>query len=369
MKIAIIGGGIVGTTTGYYLTQKNDEVTIFDEKKGQATSAAAGIISPWLSQRRNQEWYQLAKAGAKLYPELMTDLGVTGSSDIYQQVGTLLFKNNEKLLNKLYDIAIERRIDAPEIGNIEILSPTEIKEKIPLLNPSMPGLFVSGGAKVDGRKLIEHLITCFKANGGVFLSTKVLAISPTSQGWQIETQDDKQLFDKIVLATGAWLPSLLTPLGFSVDIRGQKGQLIELKIDEDTKKWPVVMPQGESDIIPFSNGQLLVGATHENEQGYDLTVDPKVVADMLATVTNLAPNLSEADQIETRVGTRAYSSDFLPFFGEVKELPNLFVASGLGSSGLTIGPVIGQTLAYWLHEEETPLKPVSYSPNNYIIKH
>ncbi len=63
-QVTIIGSGIVGAVTAYYLSQNPDlNVTIYDEGIGQATKNSAGIISPWLSKRRNQRWYQLAKAG------------------------------------------------------------------------------------------------------------------------------------------------------------------------------------------------------------------------------------------------------------------------------------------------------------------
>lgn len=368
MKIAVIGGGIVGATTSFYLAQAGDEVTLFDYKIGQATSAAAGIISPWLSQRRNQDWYQLARAGAKFYPALMKDLAVPSESSIYQQVGTILFKNNEKLLNKLYEIALKRREEAPEIGDISILTPAELQAKIPILTPEMNGLFVSGGARVDGRQLINQLVTSFRALGGQYCETQVSDLRPLQSGWLVKANDLTEEYDKVVLGTGAWLPNLIHPLGYNVDVRGQKGQLVEVRIDSNTSNWPVVMPQGESDIIPFSNGQILIGATHENEQFYDLTVDDQVVSDMVNSIKELAPDLIKAEQVEVRVGTRAYTSDFLPFFGEVADLPGLFVASGLGSSGLTTGPVIGHTLASWLHGNETELKASRYSPANYIRK-
>lgn len=368
MKIAVIGGGIVGATTSFYLAQAGDDVTLFDNKVGQATSAAAGIISPWLSQRRNQDWYQLARAGAKFYPSLMNDLEVPSESNIYQQVGTILFKNNETLLSKLYEIALKRREEAPEIGRISILTPAEIQEKIPILTPEMNGLFVSGGARVDGRQLIKQLIDSFQKLGGHYHETLVSDLRPLQSGWLVKTNGLTEEFDKIVLGTGAWLPNLIHPLGYTVDVRGQKGQLVEVSIDADTTNWPVIMPQGESDIIPFSNGQILIGATHENEQFYDLTVDKQVVADMVASIKDLAPNLIKSEHVEVRVGTRAYTSDFLPFFGEIADLPGLFVASGLGSSGLTTGPVIGHTIAAWLHGEETELKASTYSPANYIRK-
>ena len=107
-RIAIIGGGIVGATAAFYLSQKNYEVALYDDGVGQATSAAAGIICPWLSQRRNKEWYQLASKGAAFYPQLMDDLGESLThSDIYQQVGTLVFKKNLSLLKKRSE---ERRV-------------------------------------------------------------------------------------------------------------------------------------------------------------------------------------------------------------------------------------------------------------------
>lgn len=53
-KIAVIGGGIVGATASYYSAKAGYSVSVFDSGTGQATAAAAGIICPWLSRRRNK---------------------------------------------------------------------------------------------------------------------------------------------------------------------------------------------------------------------------------------------------------------------------------------------------------------------------
>ena len=86
MKIAIVGAGIVGSTAAYYLSKEKEvEVTVFDHGLGQATKAAAGIISPWFSKRRNKAWYRMARLGADFYQELVSDLendGMTRASMI-----------------------------------------------------------------------------------------------------------------------------------------------------------------------------------------------------------------------------------------------------------------------------------------------
>ncbi|MDY4511571.1 FAD-binding oxidoreductase, partial [Streptococcus hyovaginalis] len=94
MKVAIIGAGIVGSTAAYYLSKESSvELTVFDDGLGQATKAAAGIISPWFSRRRNKAWYKMARLGADFYPEMIADLTSDGfDTSFYKQVGIYLHK-------------------------------------------------------------------------------------------------------------------------------------------------------------------------------------------------------------------------------------------------------------------------------------
>ena len=66
---------------------------------------------------------------------------------------------------------------------------------------------------------------------------------------------------------------------------------------------------------------------------------------MTEAASSFYPSLKDAMISGERVGIRAYTSDFSPFFGQVPNLSGVFVASGLGSSGLTTGPIIGYHLA------------------------
>src|SRR5699024_3704582 len=134
-KIIVVGAGIVGVSVAYQLSKSNQEVILIDaDFEGRATSAAAGIICPWVSQRRNKAWYSLASKKDKYYQKLIEELKQKGIKETsYKQVGTLVVKDDEKRLNKILEIVKERKELSPEIGEIKWLNTTETKEEFPLV--------------------------------------------------------------------------------------------------------------------------------------------------------------------------------------------------------------------------------------------
>ncbi len=372
-KVAIIGGGVVGATAAFYLSKYSTyHTTLYDEPTGQATSASAGIINPWLSKRRNKEWYQLVKEGAAFYPEFLADIFEDGEipKDVYQKVGTLLFTKKDKHLEELLEIGRKRRDLAPEIGALSILSPEEIKERIPIYTKDKRALFASGGARVDGRTLIEATLHAASQYNLEWIHEKArLLPNMENRRWIIESAGTSETFDAVILANSAWLPEILEPLGYAVDIRPQKGQLAELQTNWETEDWPVIMPAGEKDIIPFLAGKILVGATHEDDQGYDLTLEAEALEEMVQNAREQFSDFLSTEQlIAGRVGTRAYTSDYAPFFGEIPQMPHVFTASGLGSTGLTAGPLLGKILSNLILGQNPQLNLANYPVANYVKK-
>ena len=359
-KVAIIGAGIVGATAAYYLAKEADlEVTVFDHGQGQATKAAAGIISPWFSKRRNKAWYKMARLGADFYVDLLTDLEKSGQEiDFYHRSGVFLLKKDESKLEELYQLALQRREESTLIGQLAILDQASANELFPGLQGFDRLLYASGGARVDGQILVTRLLEASHVN----LVKEKVTLTPLPSGYQI----GEEMFDQVILATGAWLGDILEPLGYEVDVRPQKGQLRDYQLTKDMKSYPVVMPEGEWDLIPFSGGKLSLGATHENDMGFDLTVDEPLLQQMEEAALPYYPALAEATTIGERVGIRAYTRDFSPFFGQVPGLAGVYVAGGLGSSGLTTGPIIGYHLAQLVQDKELTLDPVNYPISNYV---
>lgn len=368
-RIAIIGAGIVGATAAYQLTKHDVELVIYDEGVGQATKAAAGIICPWLSQRRNKDWYRLTARGAAYYPELMTELAQDDIEDLpYEQVGAFVFKKTEALVDKLEQIALSRREEAPMIGTLTKVSPEEVAQTIPGWAGSDGAIHCSGGGRVDGQKLVDQLLTLAQQRGAQLIHEHV-TLSRGQQGEiLVQSLHGADSYDYVIVSSGAWVKSLIEPLGYEVDVRPQKGQLLELALpgEVQTEEWPVCMLHGEIDILPFADGRIIVGATHENDKGFDLTPDEAVLQRMYEEACEVFPALHTAKRIGVRVGTRAYTSDFLPFFGRVPGASQLLVASGLGSSGLTSGVWIGHLLAQIAFQGDTDFDLTPYAPDAYI---
>ncbi|HEM3702218.1 TPA: FAD-binding oxidoreductase [Streptococcus suis] len=365
-QVIIIGGGIVGSTAAFYLSQDPSiDLTLIDHGVGTATRAAAGIICPWMAQKKNKDWYRLTSEGAVFYRKLVSDLETAGASDIpFKQTGTIGLKSKPELLDKIQKIAEDRRVDTPTIGQITTMQGAEITDYLPPLKPDFYGIHLEGGGRIDGGRLIDILQEEVLKNGGARLQGQAKMLDE----YTVELDGQKLSADHIILAVGAWLPHILEPLGYQVDVRPQKGQLLELDTEYDTSTWPVCMPYGQIDILPFEDGKIIVGATHEDNMGYDLTLDPEKIQAMQEKAAEFIPDLANYPVVRTRIGTRAYTSNYAPFYGTIKDMDKVWVASGLGSSGLTNGPFIGWQIAQEILEKDTNFDRSAYSPNNYIQK-
>ena len=102
--------------------------------------------------------------------------------------------------------------------------------------------------------------------------------------------------------------------------------------------------------------------------GFDLSVDQALLNQMETEALTYYPKLAQATVVGERVGTRAYTSDFSPFWGGLPDQAGTYVASGLGSSGLTTGPLIGWHLAQLVVGGNLRLDPADYPVEQYVKK-
>ena len=364
MHIAIIGSGIAGSVTAYKLAKTGFKITVIDRfDKGQATDAAAGIVCPWLSQRRNKDWYQLAKGGARYYPEIIEELRDDGETETgYARVGALSLHDDSKKLDGMQQRAEKRRADAPEMGEITRLTENEARQLFPLLAEGYGAVHVSGAARVDGRALRNALQRAAAKYGARFISAEA-QLSMKAGEIVVRAGQEEWIPDQVVITAGAWAGQLLEPLGYQMQVSFQKAQICHLQVHTaETHDWPVIIPPNDQYLLAFPEGRIIAGATHENDEEMDLRITAGGIQEVLSKAIKLAPGLADASLTETRVGFRPFTPGFLPVFGRMPQHSNLYVINGLGASGLTMGPFIASQLSKLIVGQETDIDISAYNP-------
>ncbi|WP_188207192.1 NAD(P)/FAD-dependent oxidoreductase [Alkalibacillus aidingensis] len=348
MTYIIIGGGILGASTAYHLAKRNEKVTIIDRfDEGQATEAAAGIVCPWLSQRRNKDWYQLVKHGARYYPDLVEQLEADGETETgYRKVGTISLNTDLSKLEKMVERVKKRREDAPEIGEIKLLNPEETKSMFPPLSEEYHSVYVSGGARVDGRAIRDAMIRASQKHGATFIKGSAELVKKDKRVIGVQVDGQFLQADQVIDTAGAWSKQLQEPIGIDYDVSNQRAQIIHLDMQgENTDDWPVVMPPNNSYLLSFSGGKVVVGATRTDPAEFDSRPTAGGVSEILGKAIVVAPGLEDATFQEVRVGFRPYTPGFLPIIGPMPGYKGLLVSNGLGATGLTAGPYLGTVLA------------------------
>lgn len=369
-KIIIIGAGIIGATTAYRLAKQGIDVTLIDrEDVGQATEAAAGIICPWLAQRRNKAWYHLARSGAKIYPELIAELEALGETNTgYKRVGAMKLHTNEDKLQATKDRVLKRRIDAPEIGDVTLLNEQETQKKLPVLDPAFKSLHVEGAARVDGRALRHALLRQTRRLGTKLIKGHANLVTEGRNITGVRVNGEKLEADLVIAACGAWMNTLFQPLHIKFTVHPQKAQIIHLELPAiDTCSWPVVMPPNNQYMLTLDK-RIVVGATHETKSGFDHRVTAGGIHDILTHALDIAPGLKESTYVETRVGFRPFTPGSIPIIGKLPHYNGLLLANGLGASGLTTGPFVGTQLAKLALDQTLDINLDDYNVTKAITK-
>ncbi|KHE71989.1 FAD-binding oxidoreductase [Halobacillus sp. BBL2006] len=367
MKHIIIGAGILGASTAYHLAKAGEEVVVVDRNDpGQATQAGAGIVCPWLTNRSNAAWYRLVLEGARYYPSLIKDLQADGETDTgYSKVGAINIFDTEEKLNKKMQVAYERKEEAPEMGEITKLSSEQTKELFPPVSHIYGSVHIGGAARVDGKAICTALLRAAKKNGAteIFGSAKLLSNGSEIQGVLVNGRSI--IADQVIVTNGAWGQELFEPFGLKTNVSFEKAQIVHLQMPGmNTKDWPVMLPPFNHYMVTFGGGRLVIGATKEKSNDFNTCVTTGSVHQLLDKALRVAPGLSEATYLGTKVGFRPFTPGSLPVIGHLPQFKNVLMANGLGASGLTSGPFVGAELAKMAIGNRSVLHLPDYDVNN-----
>ncbi len=346
MRIVIVGAGVLGASAAFHAARAGASVTVVDaHREGRATAAGAGIICPWASGTDDAVFYRLYAGGGEYYRDLIAALAEAGQTDIgYRRAGAMLVSGDRQELGW-----IERSLRgraAAAMGSVTGLSPAEARSLFPPLHPDLGGVLVAGGARVDGRRLAAALLRAAQGRGATVLRGHAAMVVEADRVTGVTVGEQRMPADRVIVTAGAWTNEVLRPLGLGLAIEPQRGQIVHLRLEHAaTEAWPVVLPPGSHYIVPFDAGRIVAGATREGGSGFDYRVTAAGQAAVLSEALRIAPGLSEATVIETRVGFRPAGAELRPLLGWVPRIKGLAIGNGLGAAGLTIGPFAGRLLA------------------------
>jgi D-amino-acid dehydrogenase len=171
-----------------------------------------------------------------------------------------------------------------------------------------------------------------------------------------------QKADQIVLAAGAWIRPMGRWLGANLPVEGGKGISLTFTMPKLRVPQPLILDEHVA-VSPFSNALRVTGVLEL--AGLDMTLNPARVHGLRRTVARYLPGLKGLQPAEVWRGLRPCVPDGLPLLGRLRPYPNVIVAGGHDTRGISLGPVTGRYVARLLNGESLQDIEKMLSPNRF----
>lgn len=414
MRIAIIGGGIIGLSTAMYLQRDGHEVVVFDSSDGltNCSYGNAGYICPshfiplatpgivkqglkwmWNSQSpfyveprldwdlirwgwlfmRSATKEKVHKAAAPLRDislisqQSYIDWHESGIDFRYQHKGLLEVvqtATGESHAREVVDRAI-----AIGLVDTEWLDRDQLAEKEPGIRMNARGaIYFACDAHCHPNQLMLQLRAHLRAQGVQFYwNDPVIGIESNGKVIKaLHTSSGKHSFDQIVLAAGSWSGALAKTMGLTLPVMPGRGYSVTLDKNLLPLQHPAILVEGRVALTPMTDASIRLGGTME------ITTHqrpPRLsrVKGILESVKQFYPDFSiptpSVDQIW--YGYRPCSADGLPYIGRPRHLNNLVIATGHSMLGLSLGAGTGKLVAQLIGGQPTDMDLTPFHPDRF----
>jgi D-amino-acid dehydrogenase len=350
----VAGGGILGTATAYHLVSAGARTLLVDrDDLGRATDAGAGILSPETNSRDPEAWFNLAVEAVAYYPALIDRLRAEQGADTgYARCGQLVVAVSDDEIEpfeRARRIVFERRRrrGLPKPEDLHEVTAAEARELFPPLAPVHGAIYSRGAARVDGRLLNRALRTAAESKGLVVRPgtvDRLVLEGDATTGCVVDGETVSA--GAVAIAGGAWSEAFGAQLGVRIAVAPQRGQIIHLGLrGADTSRWPMISAFHHHYMVAWPDSRVVAGATRETGSGFTPHTTAAGVREVLDQALRVAPGLASAEVREIRVGLRPLTSDTLPVLGPVPGVRGVFLVTGHGPTGLTLGAYSGKLVA------------------------
>lgn len=399
--VAVIGGGVIGVCSAYYLASRGLDVVLIEkgEIASGCSSGNAGLIVPshslplaspgalgdglrWLfdpespfyiKPRLNPDLFlwlgrfvfasresvmlgalpvlrDLLFAGRALFDELA---GTAGFYFGYEGDGSLwVCLSEQRLEHERKEVHILERFKIP----VRVMNQREVHDLEPALLPQVAGgVFYPNDGHIDPGRFVTGLADKSRQLGAK-IETKTEVIGFDTLKGRITTihttRGDLQA-KKVVLAAGSWTPEVARALKLRIPIQAAKGYSITLKNPDPAPKLPLLFGEARVAVNPLGYALRLAGTLEM--AGMDFSFNTRRLEAIRRSSAAYLPGLAEAKVMEIWRGLRPCTPDGLPVIGRSQEFSNLILATGHAMLGISLGPVTGKLVAQLACEEKTDI--------------
>ena len=404
-SVGVVGAGIQGVCISLFLIKKGFKVTLIDRDepgKNSASYGNAGHFSPyacvplnrpdilvdipsmllsttgplalkWNYVPRMIPWFlkfmkncskkkmlhttkymhQILDLALPAYDELFQDINI---SELVENKGIIYFWTDKDLKSRNLEIKLRNQFGVKQ----QLLTPHEIHDLEPHIRKIYHGgvLYPNARHTRNPRKILLKLLDLFLQLGGNFEKKNVKSIAFTdNEKPKIETESKKYIFDKVVLACGAFSKKLTDQVGESIPLDTERGYHVHFKGYDHLLSRPVIFLNKGFGITPMEQGLRVVGTVEFG--GLINPPNKKRILNLVNNAKYLFPNLGKHE--DEWLGFRPTLPDFLPVIGPSKNHKNLFYSFGHHHLGWTLGAISGKILASMIAEENTNLDLSAYN--------
>ncbi|MFS4492034.1 NAD(P)/FAD-dependent oxidoreductase [Maribacter sp. 2308TA10-17] len=409
-NIVIIGGGIVGLSSAYFLQKEGHQVTVIDKSdiSSGASFVNAGYLTPshiipmaspgkitqgikwmfnssspfymkprWDTDFFKWSWYfHKSSTNAKVEKAipvikdiniLSRDLfeGIKASGDLgdfqLERKGLLMLYQTQKS----YDHEMEVAEKASFLGlEVRELNQSQLAEMEPNIAIDAKGAI---HYECDGHttptefmpKMLQYL-----KNAGVTIKTNEEVLDVVIKANKInEVRTSKQVYspDEIVLAAGSWSGQLSKKLNIKLPLQAGKGYRINVSRPTGISM-PAVLMESSIAVTPM-NGFTRFAGTMEFS-GINTYIRKERVAAIAAGAKKFYTELEITNEeiADAKTGMRPVSPDGLPYIGKSKDVENLTFATGHAMMGWSLGPATGKLIAEIIDDTKTSMNIVAFNP-------